>query len=86
IGVPDDKYGEELMACIILKPGVDTLTAEALAEFCHGRLAHFKVPRYMDVRDSFPLTVSGKIRKIDMRNEAIARLAAVSAESEQTLV
>ncbi|MDH6237908.1 AMP-binding protein [Cryobacterium sp. CG_9.6] len=86
IGVPDEKYGEELMACIILKPGVDTVTAEDLAAFCHGRLAHFKVPRYTDVREAFPLTVSGKIRKIDMRNEAIARFASASVESEQTIV
>jgi len=85
IGVPDEKYGEELMACIILEPGVDELTAAELAEFCHGRLAHFKVPRFTDIRESFPLTVSGKVRKIDMRDEAIARLAA-SVESEQTIV
>ena len=78
IGVPDEKYGEELMACIILKPGVDPVTAEDLATFCHGRLAHFKIPRYTDVRETFPLTVSGKIRKIDMRKEAIARLSAAS--------
>ena len=78
IGVPDEKYGEELMACIILKPGADPITAEDLAAFCHGRLAHFKIPRYTDVRDNFPLTVSGKIRKIDMRNEAIARLSTTS--------
>ena len=78
IGVPDEKYGEELMACIILKPGVDPITAQDLAAFCHGRLAHFKIPRYTDVRDNFPLTVSGKIRKIDMRNEAIARLSTTS--------
>ncbi|TDW29557.1 AMP-binding protein [Cryobacterium psychrophilum] len=85
IGVPDEKYGEELMACIILKPDVDVLTVEDLAAFCHGRLSHFKVPRHMDIRESFPLTVSGKIRKVDMRDEAIARLAA-SVESEQTIV
>ena len=78
IGVPDEKYGEELMACIILKPGADPVTAEDLATFCRGRLAHFKIPRYTDVRENFPLTVSGKIRKIDMRDEAIARLSAVS--------
>lgn len=78
IGVPDEKYGEELMACIILKPGADPVTAEDLATFCRGRLAHFKIPRYTEIRENFPLTVSGKIRKIDMRNEAIARLSAVS--------
>ncbi|WP_314191632.1 AMP-binding protein [uncultured Arthrobacter sp.] len=74
IGVPDARYGEELMACIILKPGAEPLDAAALAEFCRGKLAHYKVPRYIDVRDSFPMTVSGKIRKVEMREEAVARL------------
>ncbi|MFF2316316.1 AMP-binding protein [Arthrobacter sp. NPDC058097] len=74
IGVPDAKYGEELMACIILKPGADPLDAAAVAEFCRGKLAHYKVPRYVEVRDSFPMTVSGKIRKVEMREEAVARL------------
>jgi len=74
IGVPDPKYGEELMACIILKPGAEPLDAGALAEFCRGKLAHYKIPRYMEVRESFPMTVSGKIRKVQMREEAVARL------------
>jgi fatty-acyl-CoA synthase len=74
IGVPDAKYGEELMACIILKPGVSTLTEGDIAEYCRGKLAHYKIPRYVDVRESFPMTVSGKVRKVDMRQEAVARL------------
>jgi fatty-acyl-CoA synthase len=74
IGVPDARYGEELMACIILKPGAETLDAGAVAEFCRGHLAHYKIPRYVDIRDSFPMTVSGKIRKVEMREEAVARL------------
>ncbi len=74
IGVPDAKYGEELMACVILKPGAPPLDAAGLAEFCRGKLAHYKIPRYVDVRESFPMTVSGKIRKVDMRREAAARL------------
>ncbi|MFK0002046.1 AMP-binding protein [Paenarthrobacter sp. NPDC090522] len=74
IGVPDAKYGEELMACIILKPGAAALTAEDVAAYCRGKLAHFKIPRYVDVRESFPMTVSGKVRKIDMRQEAVTRL------------
>jgi fatty-acyl-CoA synthase len=74
IGVPDAKYGEELMACIILNPGAAPLDAAALAEFCRGKLAHYKIPRYVDVRESFPMTVSGKIRKVEMRQEAVARL------------
>ncbi|MEE2568007.1 AMP-binding protein [Pseudarthrobacter sp. J64] len=75
IGAPDPKYGEELMACIILKPGAGQLDAEHLAQFCRGRLAHYKIPRYVEIRDSFPMTVSGKIRKVQMREEAVARLA-----------
>ncbi|MGN6441660.1 MAG: AMP-binding protein [Arthrobacter sp.] len=74
IGVPDPRYGEELMACVILKPGAGPLTAESLTEFCRGQLAHYKIPRYVEVRESFPMTVSGKIRKVQMREEAVARL------------
>jgi fatty-acyl-CoA synthase len=74
IGVPDDTYGEELMACIILKPGAEPVDAGTLADFCRGKLAHYKIPRYVDVRESFPMTVSGKIRKVEMREEAVARL------------
>jgi len=74
IGVPDATYGEELMACVILKPGARPLDAAGLAEFCRGKLAHYKIPRYVDVREDFPMTVSGKIRKVDMRQEAVARL------------
>lgn len=74
IGVPDARYGEELVACVILKPGAAPLDAAALADFCRGKLAHYKIPRYVDVRESFPMTVSGKIRKVDMRQEAAARL------------
>ncbi|GAB2761658.1 AMP-binding protein [Sinomonas soli] len=74
IGVPDATYGEELMACIILRPGAQPLTAEDVAEYCRGELAHYKVPRYVDIRESFPMTVSGKVRKVQMREEAVARL------------
>jgi fatty-acyl-CoA synthase len=74
IGVPDETYGEELMACIILKPGAERLDEAAVTEFCRGKLAHYKIPRYVDVRESFPMTVSGKIRKVEMREEAVARL------------
>ncbi|MEZ2390854.1 AMP-binding protein [bacterium RCC_150] len=74
IGVPDPKYGEELMACIIPKPGAAPPDLAAVQEFCRGKLAHYKIPRYVDIRESFPMTVSGKVRKMDMREEAIARL------------
>ncbi|WP_298415423.1 AMP-binding protein [Brevibacterium sp.] len=69
IGVTDEKYGEELMAWVILKEGFDTLSAEEVREFCSGKLAHFKIPRYVEVRESFPMTVSGKIRKVELREE-----------------
>ena len=59
IGVPDAKYGEELMAWIRLRPGADPLTAEALRGYCHGKLAHFKIPRYVHLVDDFPMTVTG---------------------------
>jgi fatty-acyl-CoA synthase len=69
VGISDDKYGEELMAWVILKDGYDSLTAEEVREFASGKLAHFKIPRYVQVRDEFPMTVSGKIRKVDLREE-----------------
>jgi fatty-acyl-CoA synthase len=74
IGVPDPKYGEELMACVILKPGAAPLDAAAVAEYCRGKLAHYKIPRYVEVRENFPMTVSGKVRKVELREEAVARL------------
>lgn len=69
VGVSDEKYGEELMAWVILKDGFDSLSAEEVREFCSGKLAHFKIPRYVEVRESFPMTVSGKIRKVELRRE-----------------
>jgi fatty-acyl-CoA synthase len=71
IGVPDEKYGEELMAWVRLREGVPGLTAGQLREFCAGRLAHYKIPRYVHVVDEFPMTVTGKIRKVQMRAEAV---------------
>ncbi|GAA4889354.1 AMP-binding protein [Saccharopolyspora cebuensis] len=70
IGVPDPKYGEELMAWVRLRDGSPELTAPALREFCTGRLAHYKIPRYVHVVDEFPMTVTGKVRKVQMRAEA----------------
>jgi fatty-acyl-CoA synthase len=74
IGVPDEKYGEELMAWIVIRPGADPLTAEQVRDFCAGRLAHFKIPRYVHVVDGFPMTVTGKIRKVEMRERAVGLL------------
>jgi fatty-acyl-CoA synthase len=71
IGVPDEKYGEELMVWVRLRPGAGPLTADSLREYCTGKLAHYKIPRYVHVVDEFPMTVTGKIRKVQMREEAI---------------
>jgi fatty-acyl-CoA synthase len=69
IGVPDDKYGEELMAWVCVKPGA-SLTIDELRSFCAGKLAHYKVPRYLHLCDEFPMTVTGKVRKVEMRERA----------------
>jgi fatty-acyl-CoA synthase len=74
IGVPDAKYGEELMAWVRLRPGVATLTAESLREFCRGKLAHYKIPRYVHIVDDFPMTVTGKVRKVEMRERSAGLL------------
>jgi fatty-acyl-CoA synthase len=71
IGVPDLKYGEELMAWLRIKPGATAPTAQDIAEFAAGKLARFKIPRYVHVVDEFPMTVTGKVRKAQMREEAI---------------
>jgi fatty-acyl-CoA synthase len=71
IGVPDEKYGEELMAWVVLRPGAEPLTAEAVRSFCEGRLAHYKVPRYVHCVEGFPMTVTGKVRKVEMRAQAV---------------
>ncbi len=71
IGVPDEKYGEELMAWVRLREGVPGMTAGELRAFCEGKLAHYKIPRYVHVVEEFPMTVTGKIRKVQMRAEAV---------------
>jgi fatty-acyl-CoA synthase len=69
IGVSDEKYGEELMAWIRLKPN-ESLTIDELRDFCQGKLAHYKIPRYLHLTDEFPMTVTGKVRKVEMRERA----------------
>ena len=66
IGVPDAKYGEELCACVILRPGV-TATEDEIRDFCRGEIAHYKVPRYVRFMESLPMTVTGKIQKFILR-------------------
>ncbi|KRF46660.1 AMP-binding protein [Terrabacter sp. Soil810] len=74
IGVPDEKYGEELCAWVRMKDGATPLTAESLREFCTGQLAHYKIPRYVEIVDEFPMTVTGKIRKVEMRETTAKKL------------
>jgi fatty-acyl-CoA synthase len=79
VGVPDERYGEELMAWVIMKPGAEPLTADGVREFCSGQIAHYKVPRYVHVTDAFPMTVTGKIRKVEMRERAVEILGLQAA-------
>src|SRR3954470_5968463 len=79
IGVPDERYGEELMAWVRLRPGAEPLSAEGLREFCAGRLAHYKIPRYIKIVEEFPMTVTGKIRKVEMRQVSVEELGLEAA-------
>jgi fatty-acyl-CoA synthase len=74
IGVPDPKYGEETCAWIRMKPGRAMLDAEAVRAFATGKLAHYKIPRYVHVVDEFPMTVTGKVRKVEMREVSVRLL------------
>lgn len=74
IGVPDERYGEELCAWIRMKSGAEPLDADAVRAFAAGKLSHYKIPRYVMVVDEFPMTVTGKIRKVEMREKAAAEL------------
>jgi len=73
IGVPDERYGEELCAWIRLHDGV-TATADEIRSFCRGQISHYKIPRYIKFVESFPMTVTGKIQKFVMREQMIAEL------------
>lgn len=83
IGVPDVKYGEELMAWVKLRPGA-SLTGEELRSFCKGKIATYKIPRYWKFVDAFPMTVTGKIQKYKMREVAVEELKLQSAASIKT--
>ncbi|KXX56173.1 AMP-binding protein [Rhodococcus sp. LB1] len=71
IGVPDAKYGEELMVWVRMKDGAEPLDAAKVREFCTGKLAHYKIPKYVHVVDEFPMTVTGKVRKVEMREQSL---------------
>jgi fatty-acyl-CoA synthase len=74
IGVPDAKYGEEICAWIRMKPGTTPLDVEGVRAFAEGRLAHYKIPRYVQLVDEFPMTVTGKVRKVEMRERSVEML------------
>ncbi len=78
IGIPDRKYGEQVMAWIKLRPGA-TSSTEAIREFCKGRIAHFKIPRYVKFVDSFPTTINGKTQKYKMREISIREMGLEAA-------
>ena len=83
IGVPDAKYGEELMAWVKLRPGA-TLTGEEIRAYCKGKIATYKIPRYYKFVDGFPMTVTGKVQKYKMREAAIQELGLQAAAAIET--
>ena len=87
VGVPDARYGEELMAWVKLREGAEPLTAETVRAYAEGRLAHFKVPRYVHVLEpgeDYPMTVTGKVRKVEMRERAVTMLGLQDAAATRT--
>jgi fatty-acyl-CoA synthase len=83
VGVPDVKYGEELCAWIRLRPGQE-LTEEQVREFCRGKIAHYKIPRYVRFTADFPMTVTGKVQKFKMRETSIDELGLEAASQTRT--
>ncbi|HET8911308.1 MAG TPA: AMP-binding protein, partial [Ktedonobacteraceae bacterium] len=83
IGVPDARYGEEIAAWVQVKAG-ETLTEEELKDYCKGQIAHYKIPRYIKFVDSYPMTVTGKIMKFQMRQQSTQELGLQDAASIQT--
>jgi fatty-acyl-CoA synthase len=74
VGVPDPRYGEELMAWVIVRAGA-SLDEQTVRDFCQGRIAHYKIPRYVKFVDAFPMTVTGKVQKFKLREQAIEELS-----------
>jgi fatty-acyl-CoA synthase len=83
IGVPDARYGEELCAWVTLRPGHD-LNEEDLRAYCTGKIAHFKIPKYLRITGEFPMTVTGKVQKFKMREVSIAELGLQEAAKTET--
>ena len=82
IGVPDTRYGEEIMAWVQLQDGV-ALAADDIKAFCRGQIAHYKIPRYVKFTDEFPMTITGKIQKYLMREQSIEELGLGQAADER---
>lgn len=83
VGVPDVKYGEEILACVQTNDGVD-LAVDEVRDFCQGKIAHFKIPRYVTVVEEFPMTVTGKIQKFKLRSDGIERFGLGDAANIET--
>jgi fatty-acyl-CoA synthase len=83
IGVPDERYGEELMAWVVLRDGAE-LSEEDMRDFCRGSIAHFKIPRYVKFVEAFPMTVTGKVQKFKMPEMAIEELGLERAAAVAT--
>ena len=73
IGIPDDRYGEEIMAWVRVREGA-SVDVDSVRAYCEGRIAHYKVPRYVRVVDEFPMTVTGKVQKYKMRDASLELL------------
>jgi len=84
IGVPDLKYGEEIMAWVRLRPDAGPLNAEGLRAFCENQIAYFKIPRYVHVVEEFPMTVTGKVQKYLLRAKAVELLRLQHAADVET--
>ena len=83
IGVPDDRFGEEVMAWVMPKPG-ESVSEEEIRDFCRGKIAQFKIPRYVKAVTEFPMTVTGKIQKFRMREMAVEELGLEKASQVET--
>jgi fatty-acyl-CoA synthase len=83
IGVPDEKYGEELCAWVRVRPG-EALDADQIRQYCRGKIAHYKIPRYIRFSADFPMTVTGKVQKFKMRETSITELGLEEASQTRT--
>jgi fatty-acyl-CoA synthase len=83
VGVPDARFGEEIMAWVVARPGAE-IDAEAIRDYCRGKIAHYKVPRYVQTIDEFPMTVTGKVQKFKLRDRAIEELGLTDQAAVQT--